>query len=134
MKQYILAVFTSFVISFATAIVWHILLFQKLYQELGVLGRIEPNIALGFLATLLLSLVLAYLYPKIFSQTATSTIQNGIRFGIAIGILNIIFWVLKFAATQPVTSIPLFFIMESAFELIQLTLMGIAIAFVYQKT
>ncbi len=133
MKQYFLAFFTSLVIAFITAFVWHIVLFQKLYQELGVLGRIEPNIPLGFIATLLLSVFLSYIYPKIMALRITSPIKSGMRFGITIGILNIIFWVLKFAATQPVSSIPLFFIVESAFELIQLILMGISIAFVYSK-
>lgn len=133
MKQYFIAVFASLVISFITAIVWHIILFQKLYQDLGVLGRIEPNIPLGFIATLLLSVVLSYIYPKVMSPKTASPIQSGIRFGITIGILNIIFWVLKFAATQPVSSIPLFFIIESAFELVQLALIGITIAFVYSR-
>ena len=132
MKKYILGVVVSVVIAFATAFVWHLVLFQKLYENLGVIGRIEPNIPLGFVATLLLSFVLAYLYPKLISQE-DGPIRGGIRFGITFGILNIIFWVLKFAATQPLTSIPMFMFIESFFELLQLTLIGIALGFVYRK-
>ena len=132
MKKYILGVVASVVIAFATAFIWHLVLFQKLYENLGVIGRIGPNIPLGFIATLLLSLVLAYLYPILISQ-GDSPVRGGIRFGITIGVLNIIFWVLKFAATQPLTSIPMFMAIESAFEFLQLTFIGIALGFVYQR-
>ena len=132
MKKYILGVVASIVIAFATAFIWHLVLFQKLYTELGVIGRIEPNITLGFIVTLALSFALAYLYPKLISQ-GSGAVGGGVRFGITIGILNIIFWVLKFAATQPLTSIPMFIAIESSFELIQLMLMGIALGFVYRR-
>ena len=131
MKKYIIGVVVSVVIGFATAFIWHLVLFQKLYTELGVIGRIEPNIPLGFIANLALSFALAYLYPKLTSPE-DSPLQGGIRFGLTIGILNIIFWVLKFAATQPLTSIPMFMFIESAFELIQPMLIGIALGFVYR--
>ena len=132
MKIYIIGVAVSVVIAFATAFIWHLVLFQELYVNLGVIGRIEPNIPLGFIATLTLSFVLAYLYPKLVSQE-DSHLRGGIRFGIMVGVLNIIFWVLKFAATQPLSSIPIFMVIESAFELIQLTLIGIALGFVYHN-
>ena len=131
-RTYCLGVVTSAVIGFATAFVWHLVLFQKLYENLGVIGRIEPNIPLGFIATLALSFVLAYLYLKIISP-GDSPVRGGIRFGITVGVLNIIFWVLKFAATQPLTSIPIFMVVECAFELIQLTLVGIALGFIYRR-
>ena len=132
MKKYILGVVVSVIIGFATAFIWHLVLFQKLYEQLGVIGRIEPNIPLGFIANLALALVLTYLYPKLTSQK-DSPIRGGIRFGLTIGVLNIIFWVLKFAATQPLTSIPTFMAIESAFELLQPILIGIALGFVYRK-
>ena len=133
MAKYILGVVVTVVIAFATAFIWHLVLFQKVYEQLGVIGRIEPNLPLGFIATLALSIVLAYLYPQVISQKDNSPIRGGIHFGITIGILNIIFWVLKFAATQPLTSIPMFMAIESTFELTQLTLMGIALGFVYRE-
>ena len=132
MAKYILGVVVTVVIAFATAFIWHLVLFQKLYEQLGVIGRIEPNIPLGFIATLALSAVLTHLYPKVMSQGDDSPVRGGVTFGITIGVLNIIFWVLKFAATQPLTSIPMFMAIESTFELAQLTLMGIALGFVYR--
>ena len=132
MTKYTLGVVVSIVIAFTTAFIWHLVLFQKLYENWGVIGRIEPNIPLGFIATLGLSFVLAYLYPKLISQK-DSPVRGGVRFGITFGILNIIFWVLKFAATQPVTSIPMFMAIESVFELLQLTLIGIALGFIYRN-
>ena len=133
MKQYVLGAVVTTVIAFATAFIWHLVLFQKLYTDLGVIGRIEPIIPLGFVGTIALSLVLAHLYPKIISQEDNSPFRGGVRFGITIGVLNIIFWVVKFAATQPLTSIPMFMAIESTFELLQLTLMGIALGFVYRR-
>jgi len=133
MKKYILGAVASTVIAFATAFVWHLVLFQNLYTQLGAIGRIEPNIPLGFIATIALSLILSYLYPKFIPEENNNPVLGGVRFGVAIGILNIIFWVLKFAATQPLSSIPIFMAIESAFELIQLTLIGIALGFVYRK-
>ncbi|MBI5613380.1 hypothetical protein HY947_00480 [Candidatus Gottesmanbacteria bacterium] len=134
MKKYILGAVASTVIGFATAFVWHLVLFQNLYTQLGVIGRIEPNIPLGFIANLALALTLSYLYPKLISSEENNNpILGGIRFGVIIGILNIIFWVLKFAATQPLSSIPTFIGIESAFELIQPTLIGIELGFVYRK-
>ena len=133
MVKYSLGVVVTLVIAFATAFIWHLVLFKQLYEQLGVIGRIEPNVPLGFVATLALSLVLAYLYPKVMSQEENGPVRGGIRFGITIGILNIILWVLKFAATQPLASIPMFMAIESTFELTQLTLMGIALGFVYRQ-
>jgi len=133
MKKYILGVVASTVIGFATAFVWHLLLFKNLYEQLGVIGRIEPIVPLGFISTIALSLILSYLYPKLISEENNNPVMGGVRFGITIAILNIIFWVLKFAATQPLSSMPMFMAIESAFELIQLTLIGIALGFVYRK-
>ena len=82
MKKYFVGVVASVVIAFATAFIWHLVLFQKLYENLGVIGRIELNIPLGFFATLALSFVLAYLYPKLISQEDNRPIRGGIRFGV----------------------------------------------------
>ena len=133
MKKYIVGAFASTMIGFVTAFIWHLVLFQKLYTQLGVIGRTPPNVPLGFIATIALSLALSYLYPKLIFKENNNPVLNGIRFGVTIAILNIIFWVLKFAATQPLSSIPMFMAIESAFELIQLTLIGIALGFVYRK-
>jgi hypothetical protein len=131
MKRYVSGVAASVVVAFATAFVWHLVLFRKLYEELGAIGRIEPNVPLGFTATLALSLTLSYLYPKVMPR-ADNPIRDGAGFGITIGILNVIFWVLKFAATQPLASIPVFVAVESAFELIQLAFIGITLGLVYR--
>ena len=132
MKKYIFGALASTIIAFATAFFWHLLLFKNLYEQLGVIGRIEPNIPIGFIATLALSLILSYLYPKLASGE-NNFIESGVRFGVTIGILNIIFWVLKFAATQPLSSVPVFMVTESVFEILQLVLIGIALGFVYRK-
>lgn len=126
---YALAIIAALVVSFGTAFVWHLTIFKNLYERLGVLGRMQPIIPLGFVATLLLAIVMVVIYPHIY--TGGDALWEGLRFGLVIGVLNIILWVLKFAATQPVSSISTFIITESAFELLQLGLIGIVIALIY---
>lgn len=131
MKKIIWGTLAGVIVSFATAFAWHLTIFKDRYESLGVLGRMEPKIGLGFLATLILSMLLAYLYPRIIVNRS-SIFRDGIRFGLTFAALNITLWVLKYAATQPLASVGDFILIESAFEVIQYTLVGFVLAAIYR--
>ena len=128
--HYFLATGAYIVVTFILGFVWHLVLFKKTYQRLGIFSRIDdPIIPLGLTAMILQGLVLAYLYPHIF--TGGPFLSEGLRFGLLMGLFIASSAVFAEAAKQRVTSLPIWLALESAYYLIQFGLSGIAIAFVY---
>ncbi|HEX9193689.1 MAG TPA: hypothetical protein VF871_08040 [Burkholderiales bacterium] len=130
-KRMLLAALGCLVVSFVIAGVWHLVLAKNLYEQLGVFSRQEPIIALGFIDNVLKSLVLAHLYP--IGYQGGHPVKEGFRFGIFTGVLVGSSWVLGVGATQPVTSLSTWIVIESAFVLIQFGLAGIVIGLIYGK-
>lgn len=124
--------FAYLVITFAMGFVWHLVLFKKLYAELGIFARLDdPIIPLGFAAMLIQGAVLAYLYPYI--ARVGSPLAEGLRFGLIMGLFIASSAVIAEAAKQRVTSLPTWLIVESVYYAIQFSLCGVAIALVQEK-
>ena len=129
-RSFVSAVIGYVVISFVIAILWHLVLFESIYDQIGYIARKEPSFFLGFLSMIVQGSVLAYLYP-IFSR-GESTTGRGVRFGLMMGIF---FWschVLAAAAKRDLSPLPTFMMLESVFLFIQFTLAGLVLGLAYR--
>lgn len=53
-------------VTFLAGFVWHLVLFRRVYAELGIFSRLDdPIVPLGLTAMLIQGAVLAYLYPRV---------------------------------------------------------------------
>jgi hypothetical protein len=122
--------FAYVAITFALGFIWHLVVFKNLYRRLAIYTRLdEPIIPLGLLSMLIQGVVLAYLYPQVV-DTQGSVFQ-GITFSLLMGLFLASSAVIAEAAKQRVTSLWIWFVVESLYYLIQFSLTGLAISFIY---
>lgn len=117
-------------VTFPLAIVWHIVLFEKMYRSFGYFEG-EPSFILGLATIVIQGFVLSLLFPYVkFSGKA---IYRGLKYSLLIGIF---FWtshVLAFVAKQVVDSSTSFILMESFYLFIQFGVFGVLIGQIYKK-
>ena len=122
--------FAYVAITFALGFVWHLVVFKNLYHRLAIYTRLDdPIIPLGLLSMLIQGAVLAYLYPKIVD--VHSSVFEGIRFSLLMGLFIASSAVIAEAAKQRVTSLRIWFVVESLYYLIQFLLAGLAMRSIY---
>ncbi len=120
------------VVTFVLGFVWHLVLFKKIYQRLGIFSRLDdPIIPLGLSAMLIQGAILAYVYPMF--PKSNSVLAEGLQFGLVLGAFIASSAVFAEAAKQKVTSLPTWLALESTYYVIQFGLAGVAIALVYGK-
>ena len=132
MKKFLLAFASYPLISFPLAIVWHLVVFKDIYDELGYISREEPIIAFGLLAMLVQAVVLAYLYPLFYRSGNPAT--EGLRYGMAMGAFLWASHVAAAAAKHEIAPLTTFFAIETLYLAIQFSLVGVAIGMIYGRT
>lgn len=118
------------VVTFPIAILWHIGLFQSLYQSFGYFSG-EPSFTLGLLTILVQGLILSGLYP--FVQLSGRPIARGLKYSAIVGAF---FWtshVLAFVAKQSLNDAPLFIAMETVYLAIQFGVFGALVGLIYRN-
>ena len=131
MKEVVLGTLAYTFVTFAIAVVWHVVLFEDRYRAFGYLEG-EPNFALGLATIFIQGLVLSMLYPYVSFQG--SAVVRGLKFSLVMGLF---FWtshVLAFIAKQKVTDPGLFIGMESFYLLLQFGFFGVLIGLIYRKS
>jgi hypothetical protein len=122
--------FAYVAITFALGFIWHLMVFKDLYRRLAIYTRLdEPIIPLGLFSMLIQGAVLAYLYPQVVD--IQGSVFEGIRFCLLMGLFIASSAVIAEAAKQRVTSLRIWFVVESLYYLIQFSLAGLAISFIY---
>jgi hypothetical protein len=122
--------FAYVAITFALGFIWHLMVFKDLYRRLAIYTRLdEPIIPLGLFSMLIQGAVLAYLYPQVVD--IQGSVFEGIRFCLLMGLFIASSAVIAEAAKQHVTSLRIWFVVESLYYLIQFSLAGLAISFIY---
>ena len=122
--------FAYVAIVFALGFLWHLVVFKNLYRRLVIYTRLdEPIIPLGLLSMLIQGAVLAYLYPQVVD--VQGSVFQGITLSLLMGLFLASSAVIAEAAKQRVTSLWIWFVVESLYYLIQFSLTGLAISFIY---
>lgn len=118
-------------VTFPLAVVWHLVLFKGIYEEIGYIGREEPLFALGFLSILIQGFVMAAAFPVAVRRRRS--IKSGICYALLVGLF---FWtshVLAFAAKGDVAKLEWFIPMESLYLLIQFGVLGLILGASFGK-
>ena len=131
MKKLALFVLAYFVITMAWAYPWHLIWFHDLYVSWGAVTRDQPIIPLGMAAILIQGLVLGYLYP--FFYKGGNPILQGIKFNLITGLL--VYTAMGFATAAKIQIEPVseFLMYHTIFQLIQFTLTGAALGWIYRR-
>ena len=131
MKNVVLGAAAYLVITFTLAVVWHVVVFEKIYIELGYFGNQDPKFSLGFLAIATQGGLLSFLFPR-FRQDGT-VVREGLKFGAVTGLFLWTAHVVAYAAKAALTSIPLFIGIETVYLIVQMVCVGIAISWVHRE-
>ena len=129
-KSILLGGLAYLLVTFPLAVVWHIVLFEATYVELGYFTG-EPSFLLGFLAILSQGLLLSAGFGLV--RLEGSPTVRGLKFALLTGVF---FWtshVLAYAAKNPASAQPLFFLMETPYLGLQFGLYGLLIGRIYGK-
>ena len=122
--------FAYVAITFALGFIWHLLVFKNLYHRLAIYTRLDdPIIPLGLLSMLIQGAVLAYLFPQVVN--IHGSVFEGLRLSLLMGLFLASSAVIAEAAKQRVTSLWIWFAVESVYYLIQFLLAGLAMHSIY---
>ena len=120
-----------FVITMAWAYPWHLIWFHDLYLSWGAMTREHPIMLLGIAAILIQGVVIGYLYP--FFYKGGQPILQGIKFNLIAGLL--VYTAMGFATAAKIQIEPVsqFLMYHTVFQLIQFTLTGAALGWIYRR-
>ena len=123
MKRYIFPVLAYLVPTFALGFVWHLVLFQSYYDALAIYRR-DIIVPFGFLSMLIQAAIFAWVYEKAFSAGRGAFFSRVCRYGLVGAVLSWSFTTLAVAAKNVMTSVADYLLIETAFTIVQWTLVA----------
>ena len=129
LKQTLLGTAAYTFVTFPIAILWHLVLFEELYQSFNYIEG-KPGFLLGFISIFTQGFILSALYPYV--KFTGSPFIRGTKYA---ALLGLFFWtshVLAFLAKQAVDDALLFAAMESFYLLLQFGFYGVLIGLIYK--
>ena len=131
-KKFFFAVLAYFFISFFVAMIWHMVLFHDQYVAMGAFTRSQPLIPFGLAALLFQGLVFSYFYPLYYRHKGGGNyLLRGIQFCLFLGLTVYTVMVFATVAKFQIEPIGQFFVLGTAFQILQFTLVGIGIGAIY---
>ncbi len=134
-KSFTLAFLGYLISSFIVAIVWHLIAFADYYDRLEIY-REDKLVPLGFLIMIIQGIIFAKWYPCQTAGKGTAgkgVLAEGLRFAAIAGTLSWTYTTLAVAAKFPMTSIPDYIFIETAFTVCQWLVAGPLIAWAYSR-
>lgn len=132
MKKPILFVLAYFIITMAWAYSWHLIWFHDLYVKLGAIQRTDPIMLLGIASVIIQGITIAYLYPY-YLKDRKSTVLKGITFNLIIGLMTYSAMSFATAAKFQIEPVSMFLTYHTIFQVIQFTLTGAALGFIFNR-
>jgi len=122
-KRFSLGVLAYLVPTFALGFVWHLILFQRYYDELAIYRK-DIVIPLGFLSMLIQAIIFAWIYEKIFSRRSGTLLSRSLAYAALGAGLSWSFTTLAVAAKNVMSSVPNYLVIETAFTVVQWMMVG----------
>ena len=130
MEQKTLYAFVAgFVVMYTLAGIWNMFLVARFFTTTLSIGEGHPIMAYVFSAYLVLSLIMAYLFPRL--KIDGSWTSRGLKFGVVMGILWVVPFDLLIHGAFRYPSIAL--ITDTLWAIIEQGLGGLVISYVYQR-
>lgn len=126
LRKILLGTMGYLLVTFPLAYVWHMVAFKSTYDSLGYITRDEPIVAFGFGAILLQGILLAVIYPKICR--GKSFVGGALFFAAVMCLYHWTTHVLADAAKHQLSSLPVWFGIETLYLTIQFVLAGFLFA------
>jgi len=130
MKKRILAVLAYMLPTFPLGFFWHLTIFADYYKSLNVY-REDIIIPFGIASMLIQGIIWSVVYERLFS--GESILRGALKFALLAYPLAWSFLVLAVSAKHQMASVTGFFLIESAFMLVQYTIVSPLIAAVYVR-
>jgi hypothetical protein len=130
--RFLMAVLAYLVPTFATGFVWHLVAFHDTYTRLAIY-RPDVIIPFGFASMVVQGAFFAWAYPRLFSTRRDDWLKSAARAGAAFAALSWSFTTLAVAAKHPMTSVPVYFAMETGFTLLQFALVAPLMAMAHRE-
>ena len=118
--------------TFPIAYAWHLVVFAPAYESLAIY-RPDPIIPFGLASMLIQGVVFSWAYPRLFPERGSGIWRPGLVYGFALAILSWSFTTLAVAAKHPMTSTSDFFLLETAFTVVQFVIVGPLIALAHRN-
>jgi hypothetical protein len=131
-KSFWLAMLAYLLPTFPLGYVWHLVTFKDAYDRLE-LYRAEVIIPFGLASMLVQAVILAWVYPKLFSTRREHWIASAVRFGGVFAALAWSFTTLPVAAKYQMSSVTDFMKLETAFTILQFAIVSPLIALAYRS-
>ncbi|MBP6013458.1 MAG: hypothetical protein KBA31_14630 [Alphaproteobacteria bacterium] len=129
MSRLLLGAAAYIVPTFGIGFVWHLIVFDDVYRDLQVY-RTDLIIPFGVAAMTIQGLTYSAAYSRLLG--GSSVVAGTIWFGASAGVLAWGYGVLAVAAKHPMTSVPVFVGIETAFTLVQFAVVSPLLAFVWR--
>jgi len=117
------AVLAYLVPTFALGFVWHLVLFSRSYEALGIYRK-DVIIPFGFISMLIQAGIFAWIYAKAFAQRGGSLLSRGFAYAAVGAALSWSFTTIAVAAKNVMTSVPDYLVIETAFTAVQWAMVG----------
>jgi len=115
--------------TFCLGFFWHLIAFDEVYRGLQIY-RSDLIIPFGFAAMTVQGLIYSAAYSRVLG--GSPVLAGALRFGAVAGVLAWTYGVLAVAAKHPMTSVPAFVGIETAFTLVQFALVSPLLAVVWR--
>ena len=122
-KRFSLSVLAYLVPTFALGIVWHLILFQRYYDDLAMYRK-DIIIPLGFLSMLIQAIIFAWIYERVFARSSRPLLSRSLAYAAVGAVLSWSFTTLAVAAKNVMTSVPSYLVIETAFTVVQWAMVG----------
>ena len=122
-KRFGLGVLAYLVPTFALGFVWHLILFQRYYEELAIYRK-DIIIPFGFLSMLIQAIIFAWIYEKAFARRSGTLLSRSLAYAALGAVLSWTFTTLAVAAKNVMTSVPNYLVIETAFTVVQWAMVG----------
>lgn len=120
-RLFVLTSLAYVVVTFVTAILWHLVAFRGFYDRIGYFGEEEPIVALGFATIAAQGCLVAYAYP--FFQERISAWRDALRVTLVFGITIASIQVVAAAAKHHAPATAEWFLFEGLYFTIQFGLL-----------
>jgi hypothetical protein len=123
MMRLVLGGLAYLVPTFALAFVWHLVLFEPTYAALAIY-RSDIIVPFGFLSILIQAVIFAWMYQQLFARRSGTLMSRALLFGVLGAALSWSFTTLAVAAKNVMASVPDYLLIETAFTVVQWSLVG----------